>query len=381
MPRSRAKKPGCFSTLKPSLLFTESPPDKLPRRLCSPQALVDNPVTARVCSLNDGLEVTWVSPQFHPGMLEAEEPRRRRKRKQEGKSAMSSQKTASQRLQPVLRPSLATPAPGERRRPFKPLQFVADHPPSRRSRVKSDASMTGDEDGDTDDVSFDEDDLSENVSHVGFKVSNTKKTSRLEVSRGREKQRTASPSDLHGFGCHGNDSMDDKTEKTGSDQRLLSTGRRNTRLRTSFASKHPDRGDSRPHNSGCHGDSSDDDDDDDGDEVDDVQGENDATDFGVYIHQGDPGEDFCLPESPKFARGNTTTHTKIRRKSAQDSLAVTQCSPRFLSELNRTGVSEEQTAKVLVADTPINDYGLRVSVRRRRDLLPRAVSERLLLDM
>ncbi|XP_071482006.1 uncharacterized protein [Diadema antillarum] len=379
MPRSRAKKPGCFSTLKPSLLFTESPPDKLPRRLCSPQALVDNPVTARVCNLNDGLEVTWVSPQFHPGMLEAEEPRRRRKRKQEGKSAMSSQKTATQRLQPVLRSSLATPTTKERRRPFKPLQFVADRPPSRRSHIKRDASIGGArKDGDADDVSFDEDDLSENRSYIGFKVPKTKKTSRLEVSRGQEKQKTASPTDLHGFGCHGNDSMDDKTEKTASDQRLLSTGRRVTRLRTSFASKHPDRADSRPHDSGHHGDSNDEDDD--GDDVNDVQDENDATDCGVDIHQRDPGDDFCLPESPKFARGDKTTRAKIRRKSAQDSLAVTQCSPRFLSELNRTGISEEQTAKVLVADTPINDYGLRVSVRRRRDLLPRAVCERLLLD-
>lgn len=142
MPRTRSsKKPGCFNQMKPPLTFTESPPDRLPRRLCSPLSTADNPVTAKVLHVEDGLETTWVSPQFQRGMLERDEQpktRKKRRKKDEEKSSMASQPTRRMKRPVPRKSSCATPGNEERRFPkgFQVLEFVADAERKKRDEEK-----------------------------------------------------------------------------------------------------------------------------------------------------------------------------------------------------------------------------------------------------
>lgn len=99
-----------------------------------------------------------------------------------------------------------------------------------------------------------------------------------------------------------------------------------------------------------------------------------------------PGGNDHYGQSPQFHQSKRKTRGGAARKKLEQFAAE---SHQFLdtedqnlfADLNRTGQDGLETrGKVLAADTPVSDYGLRVTLRRRRQLLPKHYTERLLLD-
>ncbi|XP_063960938.1 uncharacterized protein LOC129268163 [Lytechinus pictus] len=409
MPRRHSsKKPGCFNQVKHSLMFTESPPERLPKRLCSPTNAADNPITAQVLYLEDGLETTWVSPQFNPAMLEMEEPPRRRRRKKQdgnvtGKSAMASQPT-TKKQRPVRKSTLTTPNPDARRfnKGIKPLKFLGDSSRKGMNGQESRMSVLDDLEADLEDVRIDDGD--EDVWSEDSAVFKKEDRRRRSSAKG-VLQRLGSGEGVGAGFIDYSRTLHDVSHRMHKQGRM-DTGRRSvTRSRISSArgshdgNHHPfmdgDAGEGDFHQPGLT-----------------VLREKPLTSntSGLHhtrMHLRDlsispnnfnnlddiddrlPHEHKDYGQSPYFHKQKIQARGESARKKLKQFAAHPEQykdtgldfeDQQLLANLDKTGIDGKTKGRVLAADTPVSDYGLRVTLRRRRHLLPKHYTERLLLD-
>ncbi|XP_030845436.1 uncharacterized protein LOC105443494 [Strongylocentrotus purpuratus] len=409
MPRTRSsKKPGCFNQVKPTLMFTESPAEKLPRRLCSPTNAADNPITAQVLYLEDGLETTWVSPQFHPAMLDMEEaPKGRRRKKQNGditgKSAMETQHTKRKR-RPVRKSSSTTPIPSEKRFPkgFQPLHFLGDASRNgrdgdqswRRMVVEDEDDDVRIDDGDDDDGVWledstvfrkeqrttrrgsstksmlqrfeDEEEMETGVHDYSKTLHDASHRLRDQgrVKTGRSSVTRSKTSSVRGWHDNKHHSYRDGDVDEGNLHHSRLTALREKPLTSNTHQRHLTS--NHPHDLSVSPDEN-------------FSRLDDIRDWG-------PGGKDTYGQSPQFhqnkrkARGGAA-RKKLEQFAAESHQFLDTEDQNLFADLNRTGQDGLETrGKVLAADTPVSDYGLRVTLRRRRQLLPKHYTERLLLD-